>query len=229
LTKDRRTLPRPREMKLCASANSARPCAGPIQSSPACLAPRHRLGHANYSAPNGTRTTSLSVDEIVTGRASKFNGVPQTFGERHNAFSRKHLEASKSNRFQHTPESGSGAGGRWFKSSRFDHSSKGLSPPSLPRAERRTNQTKQQELKFKVRGTHRICAGDVTNVLCDILCSGFDPAVSRPNGRRSHLRVELRGSFAEHGKSRSLAALRDDSAGAESNELVSSKGGAAGG
>lgn len=62
--------------------------------------------------------TRMSVDEIVAGRASKFDVFRKLPRERLNAFNRKHLEAQNFNRFQHLLESGSGPGGRWFKSAR---------------------------------------------------------------------------------------------------------------
>jgi hypothetical protein len=64
----------------------------------------------------------ITVDDFVAAGAHEFNRIQQRSGSGHKAFSVSHLQATKSYKFQQALESGSGPGGRRFKSSLPDQS-----------------------------------------------------------------------------------------------------------
>ena len=63
-----------------------------------------------------------TVDNFVAARAPDLNKVKRSSIGGPKRFNSNHLESGEIREFPHALESGSGPGGRWFKSTRPDHS-----------------------------------------------------------------------------------------------------------
>jgi hypothetical protein len=68
------------------------------------------------------------VDDFVAAGAHEFNRIQQRSRSAHKDFNANHLQTTKLREFQQAPESGSGPGGRRFKSSLPDHLFQALKP-----------------------------------------------------------------------------------------------------
>jgi len=77
----------------------------------------------DFFDPSCLRTKSqVPVDDFVAARAPSFSKIQQTSTTSRKRFNSNYFKTAKFNNFQYIVESGSGPGGRRFKSSRPDHS-----------------------------------------------------------------------------------------------------------